>query len=178
MFAGNCTDQVEFYDSPDDYNYKRAVTWSIVMTYLSHTHPAFETVFSLEAINEPEQDALLTPGLGRCKTPLIHIWFSLFNRHHLSADEKAFVLGVRAIEYTLGITCDNTHNAGVLTDDIALPAYHAALPIIAKLSKKYNIGPNSNSFDWNEILDSGVFSLGALKCFAGNGRQAQCLSTQ
>ena len=66
-FAGNCTKQVEFYNSTDDYNYKRAVTWSIVMAYLSHTHPAFETVYTIEAVNEPLQDANLTPGLGRCE---------------------------------------------------------------------------------------------------------------
>ena len=52
MFAGNCTSQVEFYNSPDDYNYKRAVTWSIVMAYLSHTHPAFATVFTIEAMKD------------------------------------------------------------------------------------------------------------------------------
>lgn len=66
MFAGNCTSNVQFYNSPNDYNYKRAVTWSIVMTYLSHTHPAFSTVFTLEAVNEPVQNAQQTPGLGRC----------------------------------------------------------------------------------------------------------------
>lgn len=71
MFAGNCTTQVEFYDSEDDYNYKRAVTWSIVMAYLSHTHPAFETVFSIEAVNEPIQDATQTPGLGDCTFSLV-----------------------------------------------------------------------------------------------------------
>jgi hypothetical protein len=67
MFAGNCTTQVEFYNSPDDYNYKRAVTWSIVMAYLSHTHPTFETVFTIETINKPIQDVTQTPGLGRCQ---------------------------------------------------------------------------------------------------------------
>lgn len=73
MFAGNCTAQVEFYDSPDDYNYRRAVTWSIVMAYLSHTHPAFESVFTIEAVNEPIQDASQTPGLDRCKCFLTEI---------------------------------------------------------------------------------------------------------
>ena len=37
------------------------------MAYLSHTHPAFETVYTIEAVNEPLQDANLTPGLGRCE---------------------------------------------------------------------------------------------------------------
>ena len=66
MFAGNCTDQVSFYASTNDYNYKRAVTWSIVMAYLSHTHPAFDSVFTIEAINEPAQNFAQTPGLDRC----------------------------------------------------------------------------------------------------------------
>jgi glucan endo-1,6-beta-glucosidase len=67
MFAGNCTKEVHFYDSEDQYNYKRAVTWAIVMAFLSHTHSAFETVFSIEAVNEPLSNATLTPGLGSCE---------------------------------------------------------------------------------------------------------------
>jgi len=66
MFAGNCTRNIQFYNSPNDYNYQRAVTWSVVMAWLSHVHPAFETVFAIEAINEPEQSFALTPGLDRC----------------------------------------------------------------------------------------------------------------
>src|ERR1700733_4204098 len=66
MFAGNCTSNVQFYSSPNDYNYQRAVTWSIVMAWLSHVHPAFKSVFAIEAINEPLQDYSLTPGLDRC----------------------------------------------------------------------------------------------------------------
>lgn len=75
MFAGNCTTDVQFYDSEDDYNYKRAVTWSIVMAYLAHTHPAFETVFSIEAANEVLQDATQTPGLAGCKS--VNVDFSV-----------------------------------------------------------------------------------------------------
>ncbi|KIM75080.1 glycoside hydrolase family 5 protein, partial [Piloderma croceum F 1598] len=75
-FAGNCTSQVEFYNSTDDYNYKRAVIWSIVMVYLLHTHPTFEMVYTIKAINEPLQDANLTPGLGHCE---FSIFFSFSN---------------------------------------------------------------------------------------------------
>jgi glucan endo-1,6-beta-glucosidase len=67
MFAGNCTTDVHFYDSDNDYNYRRAVTWAIVMAYLSHTHPAFSTVFTIEAINEPIVNGTLTPRLGECE---------------------------------------------------------------------------------------------------------------
>jgi hypothetical protein len=66
MFAGNCTSHIQFYNSPNDYNYQRAVTWSVVMAWLAHVHPAFETVFAIEAINEPQQDYSITPGLDRC----------------------------------------------------------------------------------------------------------------
>ena len=53
QFAGNCTADLKFYDSLDDYNYKRAVTWSIVMTWLTHVHPSFTTVFSLGGSTNP-----------------------------------------------------------------------------------------------------------------------------
>lgn len=66
MFAGNCTSDIQFYNSPNDYNYQRVVTWSIIMAWLSHVHHAFETVFAVEAINEPMQDYSLTPGSDRC----------------------------------------------------------------------------------------------------------------
>lgn len=66
MFAGNCTGTMQFYNSANDANYKRAVTWGIIMAYLSHVHTSFTTVFSIEAINEPEQNYALTPGLDRC----------------------------------------------------------------------------------------------------------------
>jgi hypothetical protein len=44
------------------------------MAYLSHTHPAFETVWSIEAINEPLQDGYEAPGLGKCE---FHLSFLL-----------------------------------------------------------------------------------------------------
>jgi hypothetical protein len=153
MFAGNCTEQVEFYDSPNDYNYKRAVTWSIVMAYLSHVHPAFATVFSIEAVNEPIQDASQTPGLGRF--------------------EKAFVLGIRALEFILGVDCDDTFTPGILTDSIALPAFETAIPIIAKLSTRYQIGP-WDSLNFSDLL--GPLGLRFLGQFENCHKR--CLSTQ
>lgn len=91
--------------------------------------------------------------------------------------EKAFVLGVRALEFSLGIICDDTFASGILTDSIALPAFRAALPIIAKLSVKYGISP-LNSFDWSSLTSGGFPSLGQLAHFLGGGRQRKCLSTQ
>lgn len=76
-------------------------------------------MFSIEAINEPIQDASKTPGLGRY--------------------EKSFVLGLRAIEYAMGIICDNSVTAGIFTDSIAKQAFVDAIPIIKKLSYKYHL---------------------------------------
>lgn len=92
--------------------------------------------------------------------------------------EKSFVLGVRALEFTLGIICDDTLALGILTDAIALSAFTSAVPIIAKLSEKYNIGPHE-SFNWNGLLGtSGSLSFGHIGLFLGDGRQKYCLSTQ
>ncbi|KAF7975271.1 hypothetical protein HWV62_10156 [Athelia sp. TMB] len=166
MFAGNCTNQVEFYSSAStpllpDYNYKRAVTWSIVMAFLSHAHPEFATVFTIEAVNEPIQDASQTPGLGRFET--------------------AFVLGVRAIEFLMGITCDNTNPlevAGALTNNITLPALLEAIPIITKLSIQYDLLSDAAGLNWGALVGQhGQMSPGKLGGFL-HGRKRKCLSTQ
>jgi glucan endo-1,6-beta-glucosidase len=152
MFAGNCTPTIQFYDSPNDYNYRRAVTWSIVMTYLSHMHPAFKTVFSLEAINEPEMNYAITPGLDRCTcsahAPIIPSFTSVRCSCNL-IDEKSFVLGVRAIEFALGIICDDSLAFEAFFDPITAPALLAAIPIIRRLNSKYNIGGD----DIETVLD-------------------------
>ncbi|KAH8995094.1 family 5 hypothetical beta glucosidase from glycoside dehydrogenase [Lactarius hatsudake] len=80
MFTGNCTDDVQFYTV---YNYGRALTWTAVMTALSHLHPNFKSVFSIQAANEPIMDASKTPGYGEF--------------------QKSFVAVVRATELLLGI---------------------------------------------------------------------------
>ena len=36
------------------------------MTFLSHLHPNFKNVFSIEATNEPIMNATLTPDYGDC----------------------------------------------------------------------------------------------------------------
>ncbi|KAK1217379.1 hypothetical protein PQX77_019979 [Marasmius sp. AFHP31] len=80
MFAGRCTPDVQFYT---DENYQRALTWTAVMTTLSHIDPAFSTVFAIQAVNEPLMDAYQTPGYGEF--------------------QKNFVLTVRIVEAILGI---------------------------------------------------------------------------
>ncbi|KAH9968445.1 glycoside hydrolase superfamily [Lactifluus volemus] len=73
MFTGQYT----------DYNYGRALTWTAVMTFLSHLHPNFESVFAIEAVNEPIANADQTPGYGDF--------------------QKNFVKTVRAVELLFGI---------------------------------------------------------------------------
>ena len=63
MFAGICTKSPQFFQAK---NYRRALAWSAVMTALAHVHPAFGSVFSLQAVNEPLMDANQTPGYGEC----------------------------------------------------------------------------------------------------------------
>jgi glucan endo-1,6-beta-glucosidase len=97
----------------------------------------------------------------------------------LPAVEKAFVLGIRAVELTLGIVCDDNYATGVLNDRIALPAFEAALPIISKLSLKYGIDPHKSLVIADVIDSSGVLSVGHLQNHMGHGgRQRHCLSTQ
>src|ERR1700744_6017550 len=78
MFAGNCTNNVQFYVCALSFvqgglelmsctqtspNYGRALVWPAGMTKLSHLETDFKSVFSIQAVNEPIQDANQTPGL-------------------------------------------------------------------------------------------------------------------
>ncbi|KAF8238160.1 glycoside hydrolase family 5 protein [Tricholoma matsutake] len=80
MFTGRCTTDVQFYT---DANYHRALVWTAVMTALTHLDPAFSNVVSIEAVNEPIMNALLTPGYGNF--------------------QKNFVEVMRTVEFMLGI---------------------------------------------------------------------------
>ncbi|KAF9038600.1 glycoside hydrolase family 5 protein [Panaeolus papilionaceus] len=92
MFAGRCTNDVQFYTAP---NYHRALVWTAVITALSHVDPNFAAVAALEAINEPIMDASQTPGMGDF--------------------QKNFVQTVRAVELILGIAVPGTTPAGIIT---------------------------------------------------------------
>lgn len=85
MFTGSCTSDVEFYTPK---NYHRALIWTAVMTTFSHLDSDFESVFAIEAVNEPIMDASQTPGYGDF--------------------QKQFVQVVRAVEFVLGINSSLT----------------------------------------------------------------------
>ncbi|KAF8307358.1 glycoside hydrolase [Clavulina sp. PMI_390] len=157
-FAGNCTSNLQFYSSPNDYNYVRAVTWGIVMTWMSHVHPAFENVFAIEAINEPVQNVANTPNLWKY--------------------EEAFVLGVRTIELALGVICDTSFLSAAINDTITIEALVASIPIISKLAIKYKVDLKS-TLDGIKHAASGQslhgFNWGTTNC--ASDRQRQCLST-
>ncbi|KZT58409.1 glycoside hydrolase family 5 protein [Calocera cornea HHB12733] len=149
MFAGNCTTIVEFYT---DYNYQRAITWAAVMTYLSHVHPAFSTVFAIEAVNEPIMDFTQTPEYGRY--------------------QQDFVVAVRAVEVALGIVCDVSilTNTTLWEDPIVTNGLAAAIPIILELTLELGLElPLLESF----LPPLNFGSLSQLL----NGRAAECLAT-
>ncbi|KAI9509112.1 family 5 hypothetical beta glucosidase from glycoside dehydrogenase [Russula earlei] len=79
-FTGHCTNNVQFYTSS---NYNRALTWTAVMTFLTQLHPNYQSVFSIEAANEPIMNAAQTPGYGTF--------------------QKNFVKTVRAMECLIGV---------------------------------------------------------------------------
>ncbi|KAH9926968.1 glycoside hydrolase family 5 protein [Fomitopsis serialis] len=110
-FTGNCTDNVQFYT---EYNYQRALVWTAVMTSLVHLDPAFNSVFAIEAVNEPTTDAAQTPNYGTF--------------------QKNFVDVVRAVELTLGIPV-----AGLsLGAEITTSNFTAALGQVANASTVFN----------------------------------------
>ncbi|KAI9611011.1 hypothetical protein H4Q26_008858 [Puccinia striiformis f. sp. tritici PST-130] len=85
MFAGNVTSDVQFYK---DHNYQRALTWSAVMTSMSHLDPDFTSVVAIECINEPLSDAGLTPGLEQYYSDFVTITRSI---GRLSQSKNALV---------------------------------------------------------------------------------------
>lgn len=70
------------------------------MTGLSHLDPVFESVFAIEAVNNPISDATKTPGYGTC---MYHSSFFFSQFLSLRTVQKNFVQIIRAIELTLGI---------------------------------------------------------------------------
>ncbi|KAH7100796.1 glycoside hydrolase family 5 protein [Auriculariales sp. MPI-PUGE-AT-0066] len=70
MFAGLCTTDVQFYQNS---NYERALIWAGIMTAMSHLDADFAKVFSIQAANEPVQNAAQTPGLGQYYTDFVQV---------------------------------------------------------------------------------------------------------
>jgi hypothetical protein len=73
------------------------------MTFISHVHPQFDSVFSIQAVNEPLMNATQTPGLGDCKQTShprpVHTTHSRIG----PAVQKNFVRTVRAVEWLIGV---------------------------------------------------------------------------
>ncbi|THH28373.1 hypothetical protein EUX98_g5821 [Antrodiella citrinella] len=108
MFTGRCTSDVEFYT---DYNYHRALVWTAVMAAITHLHPDFGSVFSIEAVNEEIMDATQTAGYG-------------------DSVQMNFVKTVRAVELALGIPVPGAK----LSADIATSNFTEAISIAANSS--------------------------------------------
>jgi hypothetical protein len=70
------------------------------MTAFSHLDPDFDSVFAIEAINEPITDASKTPGFGTCQSSHFHVPQCVSDDFPV---QKQFVQVVRAVEYVLGV---------------------------------------------------------------------------
>ncbi|KAG8728369.1 hypothetical protein FRC11_011204, partial [Ceratobasidium sp. 423] len=124
MFAGRCTDDVQFYK---EENYERALTWAAVMTNMTYQDPDFSTVFSIEAVNEPVMDASKTPGYGDY--------------------QKRFVRVVRQVEQSLGIPCpgvDPTKISSPSSDDADDVVVNRVLDRSSAIMKKMGGKPSIN----------------------------------
>ena len=91
------------------------------MTVLSHLHPNFNSVFSIEAANEVIMDASKTPGYGDCTYFSTFRPFSEFRSLIPWTVQKNFVAVVRATELLLGIVVPGIpaiqyHNAFNIAD--------------------------------------------------------------
>ncbi|KAF8729308.1 Cellulase (glycosyl hydrolase family 5), partial [Rhizoctonia solani] len=142
MFAGRCTTDVQFYT---EKNYKRALIWAGVMTVLTHTDPDWSTIFSIEAINEPTQDATKTPGYGDY--------------------QKRFVKVVRLVEFGLGVRCPETDYTKIFTKpsykksfDKGLIAVAAQVEdkVLAEVLKEVNAAMKTINADLNLSVDLDV----------------------
>ncbi|KAA1106639.1 hypothetical protein PGT21_036756 [Puccinia graminis f. sp. tritici] len=119
MFAGNVTSDVQFYK---DHNYQRALTWSAVLTSMSHLDPDFSSVVAIQCINEPLTDANLTPGLEQYYSD--------------------FVTVTRVIEYAIGVECEVDLRESIYRlsqSKNSIAALHAAMPLIVTYASKANI---------------------------------------
>jgi hypothetical protein len=119
------------------------------MTVLSHLHPNFQSVFSIEAANEPIMNATMTPGYGHCKRfSISRSVFELCALISLTV-QKNFVGVVRATELLLGISVPGFP---------ALKSHHASS--ISDLSRRLN---DSCDGDGSGLFDPGSAVFRALK---------------
>ncbi|KAH9474072.1 hypothetical protein Pst134EA_001123 [Puccinia striiformis f. sp. tritici] len=111
----SCRD-VQFYK---DHNYQRALTWSAVVTSMSHLDTDFSSVVAIECINEPLSDASLTPGLEQYYSDFVTI--------------------TRVVEFTIGVKCEADLRKSIQRlshSKNALAALQAAIPLIVTYAGK------------------------------------------
>ncbi|EJF64330.1 glycoside hydrolase [Dichomitus squalens LYAD-421 SS1] len=113
-FTGHCTTDVEFYTP---YNYQRALVWTAVMTALSHLDSNFDSVFAIEAVNEPIMDATQTPGYGDF--------------------QQNFVQTIRAVEFILGVGDPILD----LSANLAASSQNVTAAISATVNSSHEINP-------------------------------------
>lgn len=119
VFAGNYTSDMQFYT---DHNYQRALTWSAILTSMSHLDPDFESVVAVQCMNEPHYDVSLTPGLEQYYSDFVTI--------------------TRVIEYAMGVECEADLRGSVdrlSKSQNAILALRAAIPLIPIYATKADV---------------------------------------
>lgn len=129
------------------------------MTAFSHLDPDFDSVFAIEAINEPIMDANQTPGFGTCKPARLHMPQRVFDDFPV---QKQFVQVVRAVEYVLGVDSSLTLDINL---DLSLN-FTSALTSICD-SPDLEDGVASALLDSVPVLNRMVHDYGDLSYFLG-----------
>ncbi|KII86046.1 glycoside hydrolase family 5 protein [Plicaturopsis crispa FD-325 SS-3] len=144
MFTGRCTSDAQFYTP---YNYGRALTWSAVMTALSHLDPAFASVASIEAVNEPIMDATQTPGYGDFQKNFVRVVRAVELILGIPATGLSLDLKITTSNFTAALIEVNTGYGDIFNAEV-LQALGEAAPILLQLGVQFTL---DNIFDFTKI---------------------------
>ncbi|POV96243.1 hypothetical protein PSHT_15254 [Puccinia striiformis] len=129
----SCRD-VQFYK---DHNYQRALTWSAVVTSMSHLDTDFSSVVAIECINEPLSDSILPHWSIDWRSVHRHLQASL--TPGLEQYYSDFVTITRVVEFTIGVKCEADLRKSIQRlshSKNALAALQAAIPLIVTYAGK------------------------------------------
>lgn len=133
------------------------------MTAVAHLDSDFESVFAIEAVNEPLTDASQTPGYGDCK-PFVGLIFASQSGLMSVEVQKNFVQTIRAVEAVLGIASNDLNidasttasslsnllqetgnltealvKAGTTTNGTVIEALVAAAPMLVEVAEQLDM---------------------------------------
>ncbi|KII86072.1 glycoside hydrolase family 5 protein [Plicaturopsis crispa FD-325 SS-3] len=140
MSTGRCTTDVQFYTTS---NYRRALTWSAVMTALSHLDPVFGSVAAIEAANEPIANASLTPGYGDFQKDFVRVVRAVELIIGVPVPNTTLAQSISTTNLTLALTEVSSANGAVFTD-MVVSALKAASPILQGLATQFSLDSVTN----------------------------------